>query len=63
MKTLTRASQQLFTRSPDEYFDSLPALLAYCRALKGRGIYREGEEHRLSAGAHGRPGQAAGEWV
>ena len=34
MKTLTRASQQLFTRSPDEYFDSLPALLEYCRALK-----------------------------
>jgi hypothetical protein len=34
MKTLTRASQQLFTRSPDENFDSLPGLLAYCRGLK-----------------------------
>jgi hypothetical protein len=37
MKTLTRASQQLFTRSPDEYFDSLPALQVYCRALKDAG--------------------------
>ena len=37
MVNLTRASRELFSRTPDERFDSFDALLAHCQEAKVRG--------------------------
>lgn len=40
MANLQRASRELYTRTPDEMFDSLPELTAHCAALKANSIDR-----------------------
>src|SRR5688572_8401073 len=38
MVNLTRASRELFSRAPDERFDSFDALLAHCKRRKAQAI-------------------------
>lgn len=55
MVHLTQASQELFRRSPDERFESLPTLFAHCRARKkaSEDLWKPPHQLQLQAGAEG----------
>src|SRR5438105_595772 len=40
MQNLTRASEELFCRSPDERFETLPELIRHCHAEKQQSLDR-----------------------